>query len=189
MKADRQTYGIHVREMKESDLAAAGSLYKRMYEEQRSFGMTMELNPGEVDGLLQAQLKSKLYVLYVAEAVSDTEAGAGAAADNGTEDERRLVGFGFGSMIRTPKKYKPFDEEMPFIGFIHDVYVEPEFRGSGLARRIVEALERDFAEQGIGYVELHVLSGNPRGKRFWEAGGYRDVLQAMYKKLPGKSES
>ncbi|MFC5532411.1 GNAT family N-acetyltransferase [Cohnella yongneupensis] len=156
---------IDIRDMVESDLEAVRSLYVRMYEEQRTFGMVMELNVEEVGDLLSAQLKSKLYLSKVAAAGEE------------------IVGFGFGSLVRSPKKYRLLNPEMPFIGFIHDVYFVPERRGSGLAVRMVAELEREFAEQDIDYVELHVLGGNARGLRFWEASGYQDLLHVMYKRI------
>lgn len=161
MKSDHAT----VREMAEADVGAVAELYKQMYAEQKSFGMVMEFNSAEIEDMLRAQLKSKLFVQYVA------ETGAG------------IQGFGIGAMLRLPKKYTLPGSESPFIGFIHDVYVDPSLRGSGTSSGLVRALELAFAREGIGYVELHVLAGNDRGKRFWAASGYRDVVQVMYKHL------
>ena len=156
---------LSIRDMAESDLDVVQHLYERMYEEQKTFGMVMELNMDELGDLLRAQLKSKLYVSKVAE-----------SGDS-------IVGFAFGSLVRSPKKYRLLDPDNPFIGFIHDVFLIPEHRGSGAAVRLVSELEREFAEQDVHYVELHVLSGNARGLRFWEASGYQDLLRAMYKRI------
>lgn len=156
---------LSIRDMTDGDLDVVQTLYERMYEEQKTFGMLMELNTDELGDLLRAQLKSKLYVSKVAV----------------TGDS--IVGFAFGSLVRSPKKYRQLDPDNPFIGFIHDVFLIPEFRGSGAADPLVAELEREFAEQDVHYVELHVLSGNARGLRFWEASGYRDLLRVMYKRI------
>jgi len=156
---------LTIRDMTEGDLDHVRSLYEQMYAEQKTFGMVMELNTEELGDLLQAQLKSKLYVSKVAEAGSS------------------VVGFAFGSLVRSPKKYRQLDPDNPFIGFIHDVFLTPEHRGSGAAAKLVFELEREFAELDVHYVELHVLSGNARGLRFWEASGFQPLLQAMYKRI------
>ncbi len=156
---------LSIRDMSEGDLDIVRSLYEKMYAEQKTFGMVMELNTDELGDLLQAQLRSKLYMSKVAE-----------SGDS-------VVGFAFGSLVRSPKKYRQLDPDNPFIGFIHDVFLIPEFRGSGAAARLVSELEREFAELDVHYVELHVLSGNARGLRFWEASGFQPLLQAMYKRI------
>lgn len=156
---------IAVRAMAEDDLASVTRLYRDMYDEQQSMGMVMAFNHEEIADMLAAQLKSKLFVQAVAEL------------------EGRVQGFAIGSMVRVPKKYALPEASVPFLGFIHDVYVSPPLRGTGTAVELTQALETHFAREGIRYVELHVLSGNERGKRFWSANGYQDVIQVMYKHL------
>lgn len=154
-----------IRELTADDLAAVTLLYKDMYAEQKTFGMVMDINAEEAEGILLAQLKSKLFLSFGVEVDSD------------------MIAFAFGGLVRYPKKYVPLDEEAPFIGFIHDLYVSPAYRSGGIAGKLVRELEKGFAEQGISYVELHVLSGNERGQGFWEAKGYQDVLQVKYKRI------
>lgn len=156
---------FNIREMAAGDVPAAALLYSEMYREQKMFGMVMDLNHDEVENMLLSQTKSKLFLAIIA------------------ETEQGIVGFAIGSIVRYPKKYVPLDEEMPFIGFIQDVYVAPACRSAGLASQLVKELEAGFAEQGIGYVELHVLGGNDHGRKFWNAKGYQDVLQVMYKRI------
>lgn len=158
-------HNFTIRELTADDLAAVKSLYKDMYVEQKTFGMVMDLNNGEIEDILLAQLKSKLFTSF------------------GVEVEGVLVAFAIGGLLRYPKKYVPLDEEAPFIGFIHDIYVSPTHRSGGMAGLLVQELEKSFAEQGISYVELHVLTGNARGRRFWDAKGYQDALQVMYKRI------
>lgn len=154
-----------LRKMIDSDIHDVKTLYRRMYEEQKTFGMILDFNSAEIEEMLRVQLKSKLFLQYV------SETGEG------------IQGFGIGAMMRFPKKYSLPETSSPFLGFIHDVYVTPSLRRGGTAKALIEALEADFAEQGIGYVELHVLSHNDSGKHFWESNGYQDSVQVMYKYL------
>ncbi|MHA6481414.1 N-acetyltransferase family protein [Paenibacillus sp. strain BS8-2] len=156
---------LRIREMTADDLSAVKSLYIGMYEEQKSFGMVMELNVGEVDHLLEAQLKSKMYVSQVAELNGD------------------IVGFAVGALVRYPKKFLQLSEEASFIGFIHELFVAAEHRGAGLAGRLLSKMEEQFKEHGVDYVELHVLNDNELGQGFWEANGFRNVLQVKFKRL------
>lgn len=155
---------IMIRPMTDQDLPAVIALYRDMYAEQKQLGMVMTFNDAEIADMLAAQLKSKLFLLYAAE------------CDAG------ITGFGIGAMIRASRKFE-LPVPAPFLGFIHDVYVTPDARGRGTAGRLVQALEEHFAREGISYVELHVLSGNEPGRRFWSSQGYNDVLQVMYKQL------
>jgi ribosomal protein S18 acetylase RimI-like enzyme len=152
-----------IRRMEERDLTAVAELYREMYREQKNFGMVMDFNEEAVSDMLAVQLKSRFFVSLV------------------LEGETGVRGFAVGSLMKTPTKYKLAGQTM--IGFVQDVYVTPDARQGGAGARLVNALEAAFAEQGVSYVELHVLEGNEVGQRFWEKGGYRPVIRVMYKHL------
>lgn len=59
------------------------------------------------------------------------------------------------------------------IGTIHEAYVRPSFRRSGLASAAVEAATRILREQGATSFELEVVVGNDAALAFWEALGFR----------------
>lgn len=57
--------------------------------------------------------------------------------------------------------------------FIDDIWVEPDHRASGIARRIVAALI-DFAErEGVNEVSLDYALHNPEAEAFWSRLGFR----------------
>jgi len=43
---------------------------------------------------------------------------------------------------------------------VHDVYVEPEYRGQGLSRRMLQRVEHIARVRGCGKLTLEVLDGN-----------------------------
>ncbi|WP_298291682.1 GNAT family N-acetyltransferase [Thiomonas sp.] len=43
---------------------------------------------------------------------------------------------------------------------VHDVYVEPEYRGQGLSRRMLQRVEHIARARGCGKLTLEVLDGN-----------------------------
>ena len=154
---------LTIRQMAEEDLGDVESLYKDLYREQKEAGMVMDFNAEELSDMLQIQLKSKFFISLV------------------LADEKNVKGFAVGSIIRTSKKYKL--EGQDFIGFINDIYLEPDARKSGSGQKLLDELENRFRERGIRYAELHVIEGNENGKGFWRRVGYRDVIRVMYKHL------
>jgi GNAT superfamily N-acetyltransferase len=69
-----------------------------------------------------------------------------------------------------------------FIGFstfaakplvnIHDCMVLPAFRGKGIGRRLLEAVERKARELGCCKLTLEVMDNNHRALRAYEAAGF-----------------
>lgn len=57
-------------------------------------------------------------------------------------------------------------------GYIDDLWVEPEARGSGVARRISEALIEFAAEQEIDELILEYALHNKEAATFWERLGF-----------------
>jgi len=91
------------------------------------------------------------------------EAGTSAAAGGGT-----LVGF----LIATIEQNIPIYTLTEF-GYIHDVWVEPEFRGRGVARALTERAAARFAELGVRQVRLETAAGNDGARRLFAACGFR----------------
>jgi ribosomal protein S18 acetylase RimI-like enzyme len=150
-----------IRKLEERDVPAVAELYRRMYREQKTFGMVMEFQEDNAEELVVTQAKSRFHLAYVL-----------AAGES-------VVGFAAGSLVKVPAKYKL--EGQPMIGLIQDVYVAEDHRKGGNGHRLVERLEESFREQGVTYVELQVLEGNIAGWRFWENEGYGEVIRVLYK--------
>lgn len=55
---------------------------------------------------------------------------------------------------------------------IHDLAVLPEFRGRGVGRRLLEAVERRAADLGCCKVTLEVREDNDRARRLYRSLGY-----------------
>ena len=57
---------------------------------------------------------------------------------------------------------------------IHDLYVDPRFRGSGIGRALFARIEEIARDLGACKVTLEVLSGNDRAKALYASLGYGD---------------
>jgi ribosomal protein S18 acetylase RimI-like enzyme len=68
-------------------------------------------------------------------------------------------------------------------GYCSDIYVEPEFRGAGLAQRLLDALERHLAAQApITRFRVNVLAVNRVACRAYQRGGFVPY-EIMYERI------
>jgi GNAT superfamily N-acetyltransferase len=61
---------------------------------------------------------------------------------------------------------------------IHDFFVAPSFRGTGIGRLIFAAIEQRARELGCCRLTLEVLENNHRAKGIYAAAGFANVLYA-----------
>jgi len=72
-------------------------------------------------------------------------------------------------------------------GYITDIYVVPERRGSGLAQALLQAAETHLAPTGISRVRISVLAANAMARRAYEKHGF-EPYEVMYEKRLGQSD-
>jgi ribosomal protein S18 acetylase RimI-like enzyme len=94
-------------------------------------------------------------------------------------EPRRLVAFLIGSVEREIPIYR-----LREYGFIHDVWVEPEYRNEGLARQLVTLAVERFRGMGMRQVRLDVLVGNPPAIALFQSCGFRASVTEMLLELP-----
>ncbi len=70
-----------------------------------------------------------------------------------------------GSLTFQPKTWASVD----------DVFVEPDHRGLGVGRALVQCVEAWARERGADGVSLQVAAANGRGRRFYEGLGFREI--------------
>ena len=85
------------------------------------------------------------------------------------EADDRLVGLLTAHLAEPAPVYRG----RPFV-FVGEIIVAEDWRGRGVARRLLDAA-REWGRQ-VGATELRagVLATNPAGRRFWEQQGARD---------------
>ena len=84
-----------------------------------------------------------------------------------TEADSRVVGSGY-AQLRESKKSLTHDVHS-YLGFM---YVEPEYRGCGINKKIVEELIRWSKSQGTTDFYLDVYAGNEAAIRAYEKAGF-----------------
>jgi GNAT superfamily N-acetyltransferase len=70
------------------------------------------------------------------------------------------------------------------LGIIDACYVEPEARGVGVGRALVDDLMAWFASAGCGGVDVTALPGDRETKNFLEGSGFKARLLTMHRPLP-----
>ena len=59
---------------------------------------------------------------------------------------------------------------------IHDLAVLPEFRGHGIGRELLAAVDRKAIELGCGRVTLEVQENNTRARRIYKVAGFKHAM-------------
>jgi ribosomal protein S18 acetylase RimI-like enzyme len=64
---------------------------------------------------------------------------------------------------------------------IYHTAVNETFRGRGVGRALVAAVEKAAREKGISKIVLVALKDNEKGNRFWEKMGYTERKDLIYR--------
>lgn len=153
-----------VRPGTEAELDQIAGLWRAMYAHQHAHGMTLPLRDDAAElwkRQLAGRLDSPVSIVLVA------PAGPGDGA---------LAGFLAAQIKRLPPHLAA---DRPRVGFISELFVQPDARRRGTGRALVEAAFDWFRRADVGSIELHVLVGNDGGRRFWEQLGFVPELVQM----------
>jgi GNAT superfamily N-acetyltransferase len=83
------------------------------------------------------------------------------------ELDRRIIGFaGAGAA-------EPADDLDDSVGELHTIYTDEAYYGQGIGQRLMAAALDHLAGSGFSVAILWVLEANQRGRRFYEAGGWK----------------
>ena len=142
------------RDAEEDDLNKLVKMVNKMYDEL-NYGVSFD------EKWMLPRIKSKLFLTGVAE----TE---GYAA-------------GFCTIKISPNEYGGSVNRQ--MGFLYELYIEPEYRKKGSARLLLSYMEGRLKDFGLDYIELYVRDDNRSGYNFWKDNGFSDKYIVMSKKL------
>jgi GNAT superfamily N-acetyltransferase len=60
-------------------------------------------------------------------------------------------------------------------GEVKRMYVRGEFRGRGIARALLQALEREAWDAGLAIIRVQTGNGQPEALALYRSSGYRDI--------------
>jgi len=147
---------LTIRQGTAEDLEQLLRLYYDYHNGLLEVGMNYDLNEENLPRVMQNRLRSRLILTAVAE----DEAGA-------------LRGFVFCSILRLAPEYTCRGETS--VGYLNDLYVAPEARHQGLARKLTSYAENWLREQEVSVMELQVLGKNEKAQEFWKQQGMEPI--------------
>lgn len=90
------------------------------------------------------------------------------------EDREPVIGYTLASL-----EGRDWSDLRDACGKIHDVYVDPSFRGRGIAKRLVEDTVARLTAQGVPRVVLMTAWPNDGARALFESLGFRPTMIEM----------
>lgn len=106
---------------------------------------------------------------------------AGKAVSFGAWDRERLTGFVWAYEY-------PFREDLSRI-YVSILHVHRDYRGRGIGKELLSAVEAEAAARGLGSVYLHAEAENHRSLRFYQRMGYHKERVQLCKSSLGSREN
>jgi ribosomal protein S18 acetylase RimI-like enzyme len=91
------------------------------------------------------------------------------------EAEGKLVGYTIGMLHDDAPVFA-----LRSYGFVSDICVAPEWRRTGVGRKLFSELRAWFHRHGQTSVQLNVSAVNPTSQGFWRAMGFQDYLDRLW---------
>jgi GNAT superfamily N-acetyltransferase len=92
-----------------------------------------------------------------------------------------IVGVAACVVLEEPSMLEPPDSIR--FGVVTDVYVDPDRRQRGIARRLLEAAERHLAAAGVTRMRIGLLAGNEDARRTYERCGFAPYEVILEKRI------
>ena len=74
-------------------------------------------------------------------------------------------------------------------GVLHDIIVEPAYRGRGIGQLLLDATLKELTSRGVPRVVLTTAEQNDPAQRFFARGGFRRTMIEMTRELDGSVKS
>ena len=118
----------------------------------------------EIDALLPDGENTRKHYLYAIEIKSTCAAGI-----HTNSDAKITVGYLW---------FFAVEKEGRDIAFLMDIFVRPEYRRKGIARKALKLAEKFPAERGYDTIRLHVEDSNTAAKNLYAGLGYGFIQRA-----------
>lgn len=87
------------------------------------------------------------------------------------DDGVPVAGIGLMLIDWPPHPMHPMHEKR---GYVLNVFVEPEYRGRGLARELMNLADAEFVRRGVSYAVLHATA---KGKPLYQGLGWNGTTE------------
>lgn len=134
----------------------------------------------ELDPLKRVQCQSGFGEVYVDDLLKKISKNNGKILI--VEEDGGVIGFASGYIEEISEQ-----ERLGYIpvisGYIPDIYLDPEYRGTGIGAQLMEKMEQYFKEKGCNLVSFKVLKSNEVAHEFYKKLGYEDREYIMEKMI------
>lgn len=150
---------IKIRQAQENEINILLEFEKGIIEAERPFDDTLRLGEIHYYDLLELIRSSEAEVVVA-------------------EINDQIVGSGYAKIL----KAKPYQkhENFAYLGFM---YVEPNYRGNGINKMILESLINWAKERHISEIRLEVYDENTIAKKAYVKAGFKSNLLEMRKEI------
>lgn len=93
------------------------------------------------------------------------------------KNDAKAIGFAHGTL-----RFMPDYLGGLYIGSITHVYVDEQYRRTGIGKLLIKQLEDWFLSKKVHSIELQVIAGNQGAQSFWQKLGYHNEL-VQYRKM------
>jgi len=94
------------------------------------------------------------------------------------EIDGKIVGYAKANIRKRPPIYTVVEW-----GDISDIYVQPKFRKSGIAKKFMEEIFKWFKKKKMKYVDLYVAADNQVAQMLWKKYKFNEYFKKMYRKI------
>jgi len=98
------------------------------------------------------------------------------------ENEGRIVGF-IAGMIPRQSQEESLETVPSKAGRITELFIDEQFRGQGIGKRLIEKMEEYFRQNGCDVSRVEVFEPNVKAHNFYQKLGYQDRSIDMLKNL------
>lgn len=113
--------------------------------------------------------------------LDDPNVGIFAAYDNIYHSEEEIEEFFVGSVIVCTGLVEELCGEHQAL--VVDLSIKPDYYGTGIGKRLMDAAEAFAISKGLRYLTLEVTTTNERAEKFYEAFGFVEERKKMVKVL------
>ena len=138
---------------------------------------------GELEPLFRAlhDYHAPLTGVVLAEAWEDAQRSRVTVGDDGLVLLARAGGGAVAfANAHIPRSAPVFEEH---VGVLDSMYVRPEFRGQGVGRRLLAAVEQWCRGRGVEELRLNVAAANTAAIAIWRASGFVAASHVVSKRL------
>lgn len=160
-----------IRKAKQKDIPAIGELWEEFMKEHRQI-----IAKGNKDLMALTKLRKGAQKKFTPWASKQIKSPNGLLLV--AEKDGKLIGY----CLSFIKKNAPvFD--VAYLGYISDLYVKKEYRGTGIASAFTTEAKKWFKKKKMRYASLTVWTNNDRAQKIYKKWGYEPYNIVMKKRI------